>query len=263
MYNGGVGYSLNVNAYTTVIDELQDFQSIYAGDSWTVVKGSFILAKDILEPNTVLTMPAGKVANDFGGTFDGRGHVLSFTLDHGTTQRFGLFGECLEGAIIKNVAFNHITKTATASSNPAGLICFEGIRKGSSAESVLENIFIDLKFTGMGKSYMTLMHNVSWTTAIKNVIIHVPTVPQGEPCGAFARGSCTTVNNSYIISTATNYADAEMSAPHSSWIQPTSYVSYAQMKAAGNKYTTFSSEYWDTTTYGVPVWKALVADFTM
>jgi hypothetical protein len=35
------------------------------------------------------------------------------------------------------------------------------------------------------------------------------------------------------------------------------------MLLAGNNYSSFDSTYWDTTTYGVPVWKTLIGDFTL
>jgi len=40
------------------------------------------------------------------------------------------------------------------------------------------------------------------------------------------------------------------------------YTDYNEMKTAGNNYSSFNAEFWDVTTYGIPVWKSLVKDFT-
>ncbi len=255
LYNENVGYRMTMHAYTTIIDELKDFELIYAGDSETDVTGVYMLAKDIIEPQTVLSMPNGKVPNNFAGTFDGKGHVLSFTMRHGE-YKFGLFGQFLKGATIKNLALNNITKSGTAGKNPSGIICFEAFQNASV--NTLENIFVDLQFMEAGASNLAFMGNVMQRVELKNVIIHVPTVPQGDTYGAFARQNAASVSNSYVISTAPLYVTVQETNYK---VVPTHYATYDEMKEAGNDYSSFSSEFWDTTTYGIPVWKTLVQDF--
>ena len=111
------------------------------------------------------------------------------------------------------------------------------------------------------------MGNVMWKTILKNVVIHVPEVPKGENYGAdgdaygsFARGDTVSVSNSYIISNAPAYVTT--SATNFKKV-PTVYATYNEMLSAGNDYSSFDSNYWDTTTYGVPVWKTLIGDFTL
>ena len=261
LYNETVGYQVALDAYSLIIDELTDFEKIYAGDEEAMISGTYILAKDIIEPTTVLKMPDGKVANDFAGTFDGRGHVLSFTFEHGTTHRFGLFGRYLNGATIKNVALNNITMDGTSGKNAAGIICAEGAKDANlTPESTIENVFIDLKFSEARSDNLVFMGNAMWKTILKNVVIHVPEVPEAETYGSFARGDAASVSNSYIISNAPAYVTT--SATNFKKV-PALYATYNAMLSAGNDYASFDSNYWDTTTYGVPVWKTLIGDFVL
>lgn len=259
LYNETVGYQVSLDAYTMIIDELADFEKIYAGDTKKDVKGTYVLGRDIIEPTTVLSMPSGKVANNFAGTFDGRGHVLSFTFEHGTEHRFGLFGEFLNGAIIKNVALSNITMDGTISKYAAGIICGEGAQNGeTSPESTIENVFIDVKFNVARDTNLAFMGNAMWKTIMKNVIIHVPEVPVGDTYGSFARGDAASVSNSYIVSNAPAY----ITTSETNFKKvPTVYANYTEMLAAGNDYSSFDVEYWDVTTHGVPVWKTLTESF--
>ena len=263
LYNETVGYTMNITAYTMILDELQDFTKIYAGEEKTIVQGAYMLAKDIIEPDTVLSMPDGMVPNDFAGTFDGKGHVISFTLVHGATHAFGIFGETFHGATIKNLAIN-VKQTGTGGKNPAGVLCAQGSKQAGTPEYYLENLFIDVSFIEEGISFLTLMGNVMWSGILKNVIIHVAEVPQGVEIGSFARGDLISIANSYVISTSPLYdIDVEESKKPNmaSWKKPVLYATYDEMKAAGNDYSTFDLEFWDTATYGIPVWKTLVQDF--
>lgn len=268
LYNETVGYQVSLDAYTMIIDELADFEKIYAGDTKKDVKGTYVLGKDIIEPTTVLSMPSGKVANNFAGTFDGRGHVLSFTFEHGTEHRFGLFGEFLNGAIIKNVALSNITTDGTRGGKEAGIICGEGAQNSNtSPESTIENIFVDVKFNVARDTNFAFMGNAMWKTVMKNVIINVPEVPRsGENAyGSFARGNTASVSNSYIISVSPTYDYTPGEGTEKQVFQkvPTRYDSYADMLASGNDYSSFDTEYWDVTTYGIPVWKTLTDNFTL
>ncbi|MBQ7373684.1 MAG: Ig-like domain-containing protein [Clostridia bacterium] len=259
LYNDSVGYEINFNIYTLMIDELSDFEQIYAGDG-SVVTGWFVLAKDIIEPNTVLTMPSGKVPNDFSGTFDGRGHVLTFTINHGSTQRFGLFGKFLYGATIKNVAFNDVVASGTAG-NSAGLLCAECI-----TTSTIKDIYLNLSFDELNNyaCNIALMYNANNSLIMENVIIDVPTIPDAETCGSFARGNASYVSNSYVISSGKLHKSPD--DPNSNkWtkIVPKLCENYQALKGLGVKFNTFSNEFWDVDTFGVPVWKSLVEDFSM
>ena len=263
LYNDNVGYQIRFNVYTAIFDELEDFERIYAGTEQTEVTGEYMLAKDIIEPDTCVTMPEGKVPNDFAGTFDGKGHILSFSFSHGLKHRFGLFGRFLKGATIRNVAFHNVTTDGTTGKNSAGIICAESSQ--SAPVSILENIYVNLTFDE-STTYavnLPLMYNVANAVKMENVIIDVPTVPKAETYGSFARNRADSLKDCYIISTAKLYVAPD--DPNSEkWTVsvPTRFESFSEMKSAGNDYSSFSAEFWDVTTYGVPVWKSLVEEFT-
>ncbi len=261
LYNDTVGYRAVFDVYTMIVDELQDFEKIYAGDETTEIDGLYMLGRDIIEPDTVLSMPAGKVPNNFAGEFDGKGHVLTFTFEHSMAYRHGLFGEFLCGATIKNLALNNIKKNGTSGAHPAGIICGEGATSAQSPLfSTIENVYVNVEFTQSGQSNLAFMGNVIWRTNVKNVIIDVPTVPECDTYGSFARGASASVSNSYVISSAPIYKTVDGSTFE---VVPPLYADYAALMAAGKDYSSFSAEYWDTTTYGVPVWKSLVNDFSV
>ena len=258
-YNDFVGYQMQCSTYTKVIDELQDFVEIYASKTPSDVKGSYMLGRDIIEPNTILSMPEGMKPNNFAGTFDGKGHVLTFTFNHGEEYRFGLFGEFLKGATIKNLALHNIYKSGTAGKNPAGILCGEGSDgKPETPFSTLENIYASVYFIGSGSSNLAFMGNAMWAVNLKNVIVYAPDVPVADTYGAFARGEVASTSNSYVISSAPLY---KTTLATNFRVVPTLYADYATFKAAGRDFDSFSVEFWDVTTYGVPVWKTLVSDF--
>ncbi len=262
LYNEKVGYRMVFDTYTMLIDELSDFTKIYAGTTKQTVEGIFVLLKDIIEPDTVLSMPTGMVANNFGGTFDGRGHTLSFTLDHGVEQAFGLFGNTFEGATIKNLALHNVKQTGTSGKNPAGILAANGSADAGMPEYVLENLSIDVSFIGESQVYIALLGNVMWSAIMRNVIVHVPEVPEGQEYGSFARGDCLSVSGAYVVSPALRYVITQDPPDQSKWLHlPERYDTYDEMISAGNNYSSFSPEYWDVTTYGIPVWKTLVSDF--
>ena len=262
LYNEAVGYTMNITAYTMILDELQDFTKIYAGTEKTIVQGAYMLAKDIIEPDTVLSMPSGMKPNDFAGTFDGKGHVISFTLVHGTEHAFGIFGEMLHGATIKNLAMSGVKQTGTGGKNPAGVLCAQGSKLTGTPEYHLENLFIDVSFINEGNNFLAVMGNVMWSGILKNVIVHVAEVPKGFESSAFARGSLISSTNSYLISPSPLY---EIDVPEkdkpnqAKWVKIVQYSTYEEMEMNGNDYSSFSGEFWDISS-GVPVWKTLAAN---
>ena len=260
LYNESVGYQMVCNVYTQVIDELQDFESIYAGTETRLVTGSYALAKDIIEPETVLAFPEDMKPNNFGGYFDGKGHVLSFTFIHSLEYRVGLFGQFLNGATIKNLALYNVTQSATSAKAPAGILCGEG-GTNDSAFSFLENIYAEVKFSEKGQSNIAFMGNAMWKVNLNNVIVYAPDVPVTDTYGSFARGEVASTSSSYVISPAPIYVTNE---PTATWrVLPTLYADYATFKNAGLDFDSFSVEFWDVETYGVPVWKTLVDAFDL
>lgn len=261
LYSETVGYTVDFDVYSMIVDELLDFVKIYAGDTRTVDKGLYMLAKDIIEPETVLGLPSGKVPNDFGGVFDGKGHVLSFTFNHEGEYRYGLFGGYLHGATIKNLALNNVKQNGSSNKYPSGILCGEGAVKVGEPISIIENVYVNLSFTDNNESSLVLMGNAMWALDMKNVIIYAPDVPQTITHGSFARGQAATVNNCYVISNAPIYkTDTEHNFTRDI---PTLFASYQDLLSAGLDFSSFSSDYWNVDAKGVPVWKSLINDFTL
>lgn len=108
VYNETVGYTLDLEAYTKVIDSESDL-SVF-GNMRETVDGYFVLKNDI--------ECVGEWINkcDFAGTFDGQGYAIkNITFGHMTSgeqlsngkwdaRRGGLFGSIVGGATIKNLA---------------------------------------------------------------------------------------------------------------------------------------------------------------
>ena len=164
--------------------------------------------------------------------------------------------KCINEAI-KNIALNNITLNGSSYADPAGALCYEA----ADAYSTIENVFASVKFSGKRTNNLAFMHNAGWTTLMKNVIVYAPNVPVTDSgtYGSFARGQCAAVENCYVISPAPLYVTT--SPTNFKQNLPTLYASYSAMQSAGHDYSSFSAEYWDTTTYGVPVWKSLVNEF--
>ena len=261
-YSEKVGYQVSCDVYTMIIDELQDFVGIYAGETTKLVTGTYMLGRDIIEPDTVLSFPEGMKPNNFGGDFDGKGHVLSFTFNHTQEYRCGLFGQFLNGATIKNLALHNVTKNGTSSKAPAGILCGEG-GENNGDFSTIENIYAHVIFSEAGKSNIAFMGNAMWKVNLKNVIVYAPNVPMVDIHGSFARGEVASTSNSYVISPAPIYAPLTTQAEKNWKNFPPLYADYAAFKGAGLDFNSFSVEFWDVTTYGVPVWKTLVSEFNV
>ena len=219
----------------------------------------------------------------FRGTFDGRGYTISgitfgnvnneIYKDKDSTYfskvSFSLFGVIGVGATVKNfgitgVKFNITRDTGYGNMNapflsPLAMYVYQN--------ATVENVYIDIAQARGG-------HTGSWATSligfayrlhpgatVNNVIIDT-TITDSDAYDAsrktsFVRNlrSGTTVNdydensiaNTYIISDFTGSTD-----PLSSKVSI--YADVAAMNAAGNNYSSFSTDYWDTTS-GIPVWK--------
>ena len=257
-YNDTVGYQATCSIYTKIIDELQDFVGIYAGKETKLITGTYMLARDIIEPYTILSFPEGMKPNNFGGYFDGKGHVLTFTFNHSQEYRCGLFGQFLEKATIKNLALHNIAKNGTSGKAPAGILCGEG-GQDDSEFSTLENIYASVYFIDGGASNLAFMGNAMWKVNLKNVIVYAPDVPVADTYGGFARGEVASTSNSYVISNAPLYKTTQATNFR---VVPTLFADYNAFKSAGCDFDSFSVEFWDVTTYGIPVWKTLVDDFS-
>lgn len=114
-------YVMNISIVTKIIDEAQDLADITAANTTTLVDAYYIVTADIdassvgnvlfvNSPKTTFSSVADKSAVGFKGIFDGRGHTISNISTYGDYARLGgLFGQLMEGSVVKNVAFVNVS----------------------------------------------------------------------------------------------------------------------------------------------------------
>lgn len=142
-------YALTVTMFTKIISSYEDLVSIKANQVNGVLDGYYILANDIdaagkdpiclIDFNDHINNKANSGVG-FVGIFDGRGHTISnLTVKTGGYAKIGgLFGQILNPAIIRNVAFVDIT------TDGAG---YKNLMTGESGRmtGLMENVFISAK----------------------------------------------------------------------------------------------------------------------
>lgn len=155
VYDDKVGYILDVDAYTKVIDEASDLSVFNSNQN-----GFFALKNDIEY--------TGLIANNgtFSGTFDGNGYAIKnakFSVDT-NTYLGGIFGCIGEGALIKNLA----VLNADLSSYNAAVLA--GSTKSSyNVNASFENIYISVG--KVGTRFGGLMWQRGPWDHFKNVIV--------------------------------------------------------------------------------------------
>lgn len=143
-------YAVTVTMFTKIITSYEDLVSIKANQVNGVLDGYYILANDIdaagkapiclIDFNDHINNKANSSVG-FVGIFDGRGHTISnLTVKNGAYAKIGgLFGQILNPAIIRNVAFVDISTDGTTS--------YRYLMTGESGRmtGLMENVFISGK----------------------------------------------------------------------------------------------------------------------
>ena len=142
-------YALTVTMFTKIISSYEDLVSIKANQVNGVLDGYYILANDIdaagKDPICLIDFDGyiNNKANSgvgFVGIFDGRGHTISnLTVKTGGYAKIGgLFGQILNPAIIRNVAFVDVTTDGVG---------YKNLMTGESGRmtGLMENVFISAK----------------------------------------------------------------------------------------------------------------------
>ena len=167
IYNDTVGYLLNVEAYTKVIDDENDL-TVFSTDQ----NGYFVLKKDI---------ECSKVWNSkgtFSGTFDGQGYAIRnarFSVDT-NTYKGGLFGSYGEGVHVKNVAFLDVDLSQYNATVLAG-----GSSSSYYANALTENVYIHVKKVGV--RFGALMWQRGPWDRFHNVIVDMRAMDSVVPSG--------------------------------------------------------------------------------
>lgn len=142
-------YAVIVTMFTKIITSYEDLVSIKANQVNGVLDGYYILANDIdaagkdpiclIDFNDHINNKANSGVG-FVGIFDGRGHTISnLTVKTGGYAKIGgLFGQILNPAVIRNVAFVDMT------TDGAG---YKNLMTGESGRmtGLMENVFISAK----------------------------------------------------------------------------------------------------------------------
>lgn len=155
VYNETVGYLLNLETYTKVIDEESDL-AVFQSDQ----NGYFVLKNDI--------ECTGSWSNQgtFSGTFDGQGFAIKnakFSVDT-NNYKGGLFGTIGAGAHIENVAILQADLSAYNAAVLAG-----GSTASYSSNSRIENVYIGV--SKVGTRFGALMWQRGPWDTFSNVIV--------------------------------------------------------------------------------------------
>ncbi len=201
------GYVFEVEGYTKIFDEAKDFNALNITEGGTVLRGYFIVTRDIdfLADSTGFNTACNSAGWDavlssswFAGTFDGQGHTINGYPMHNSTSMFGR----VENGTIKDVAFTNIQTT------PEGSRFFAHMM-GNSAKATVSNVYLSFEKT----------HSANWSIfgdrecsnlELNNVIIEFKTIGSSaiahtSGVGFFranATGNTATYKNVSIIAAA-------------------------------------------------------------
>ncbi|MCQ3035380.1 MAG: Ig-like domain-containing protein [Bacilli bacterium] len=269
IYNDVMAIKCTVEAAQKVITTVKDFESIYAASvPGTTVDGYYVVAKDIENKSTRLSMPSGMSPTTFAGIFDGNGHKITLYLNHSNAlDEWGLFGNSFKGTI-KNAAFTNCEMGAAF----AGLIAHH-----CETGATLSNVYINNKVhsTASTASFATFYSTYGSLKATQ-VIINVPDVMTSNGNhGAFGIHKLANGSKDLYIVTPHSYgigetdrfksyiyqqqADADVDftgTKHVLYPAALWYPRFIEMDQAHNDYSAFDSNLWDITS-GVPVFKGL------
>lgn len=282
VYNDEGGYEVTLTPYSKIIKTADDLKFFDYKDTATVWDGYYILANNI-NANAYVHKHSSKntsvdvwAAYEFGliGTFDGNGHVIDgITVGHG-----GLFMMIATSATVKDVAF---TNVRFAAENRTGtLAAYISDYNSEGANVTLSNLYVQTKSMPSGSESGILAYSIN-TGCVKFKNIVIETWASSKQNGSFvyreARPDFVAANvgeNVYVVSpTPLSYYANVVGGPaykimdagntenvNSVYKLFKRYDDYTAMLEAGNTYTGFDSEIWNTETYGVPCFKGVTID---
>ncbi len=270
-----------------------------SGDSVAELTGYFILGEDLYfdanNGGTEITnaeMFGGKKGSGvacFNATFDGRGHTLNnVIMEKSGAYQWGMFGEsCGLNTVLKNFAINGVlfydgTNVSTTPSVDAnkGLLFVKNttVYSDENNKSEISNVYITLAPTAS----FALFYNAkdassvalgfkTWSNVIVNYVFdeystsNLLFAQSNQATTAFA--GLANISNTYLVCNgmmwgkSTGGASYEMGTGTFFTNNPEikGYKTMADMKAAANDYSSFSSNYWTVIEGEVPVWNTLPA----
>lgn len=196
-------YTATVNIATMLIDSAGDLTAITQANTAATIDAYYIVTENIDASTAGVTVDCtgnGQtyqnvvrfVNNDdvdsstagFSGIFDGRGHIISniTSYAYGYNALGGLFGQLLEGSVVKNIAFTEVTSVGR----------YGTILVGESQDfgGALENVVItvkDINLSGSGAHTCAyIVANLAGGTFENCLFVGVGTISTGGSSGSAA-----------------------------------------------------------------------------
>ena len=181
VYGLSYAYKMNVEAYTKVIDEAEDFALFYTGSenqadipNYQPFDGYYILADNIdAYSYSHARVGEGYISSNaeqfyymnykagLTGTFDGNG----YTVEGITFDGYGLFGHVNSGTV-KNVAFTNVSFTGNSST------C---VIAAYMISANVQNVYIQTNGYGGGRNGVGLAWYDSTNSTMENILVEAPT----------------------------------------------------------------------------------------
>lgn len=286
LYTADKGYEVPLVACTKIIDGPEDLAVLAATQDNPTIDGYFYLANDIVSeteenlhtaywPNT-----ADKTvyeAYGFKGIFEGNGYVIDYHFNE-----VGLFGNLLDGAIVRNVA---LIATRNQENLTTLTPCILAHRSGANVKvenvyaratnnvinSARNVVFIGTRSTSLELNCVIVENHTMLetknggilfyadasrkTTALQNRVNNVYAISSYPFITRWESKKCIYANNDEPDSiytteqgTITNYTGV------------TRYDTYEAMMGASGVYKDFNQNYWNLS-LGIPIWKGLFVDY--
>lgn len=196
-------YTATVNIATMLIDSADDLTAITQANTAATIDAYYIVTENIDASTAGVTVNCtgnGQtyqnvvrfVNNDaadsstagFSGIFDGRGHIISniTSYAYGYNALGGLFGQLLEGSVVKNIAFTEVTAVGRY-----GIIL---VGESQDFGGALENVVITVKDTDLSGSgahtCAYIVANLAGGTFENCLFVGVGTISTGGSSGSAA-----------------------------------------------------------------------------
>lgn len=300
LYTQEVGYTVTIKGYTKIINDKEDLKifevkassPFYDEETDTIkIDGYFYLANDITEKGETISHNTDYIdyrtsdyinPNGFYGILEGNGHKITFK-----SGLYGIFGNLVNNAVIRNVAFTDIVVDQNAKFEQmtgAGIVMAKKISAKHGATGSFENVYVGITD---GVQIGIFGARPAWFD-IKNIVIEYGEDARESSRGA--RGSLfgednykadrqdnksEDLNNVYIISSMNAPVDYAWSGGYRAYAknqtEDPNYKGVAYRYSEVYQCSTrqelaqtikdynlnlrgFNSTYWDTSS-GTPVWK--------
>lgn len=306
VYTQEAGYTVTLKGYTKILRTAADFKVFEVkanspfydeGTDTVKIDGYFVLANDIQEKETIThdstyvtyqDKATYQYPNGFYGVLEGNGHSVTYR-----SGQYGFFGNLVQTAIVRNIAFVDISVDATCSYESmkgAAPVIANKISARYGANGSMENVYIGVK---SGYQIGLVEDRPAWFD-IRNVVIEYGEEVQESTRGARGSLFCgdnyrsdrkdnisEDLRNIFIVckkgtpvefhwgSQYRGYAANQTVEPtftgeayhFSSIYQTATRAEMVQtIKQYGCRLSDFNSAYWDCSS-GMPVWKGWLGTF--